>query len=368
MNNETIPRTLNLKAGEWVEVRSRPEILSTLDKNGRMEELPFMPQMLEFCGQKLQVHKHVHKLCGVDRPAGSRIQNAVNLEGVRCDGQAYGGCEMQCMILWKEAWLKRVDQSESGSTTHINDKPDNFTKTEILECSESDIWAGTQRKQSGAAEPVYQCQATQLPYATRPLSPWEPSQFIEDYVSGNASVSKILSGLLFRAYHEFLVISGLGVGSFFRWIFDVFQFIRGGLSYPWHRGQVPKNSRTPTASLNLQIGEVVRVKDYKEILKTLDEERKNRGLHFHAELSIHCGKTFRVLQRPKKVMDENTGHLMVLKNDCIVLDGADCEGRYTNPLNCTRATYPWYREIWLERVPKKECNRMDESGSSTLAK
>jgi len=337
--SESIPRTLNLKVGEWVEVRSRPEILSTLDKNGRMEELPFMPQMLEFCGKKLQVHKHVHKLCGVDRPAGSRIQNVVNLEGVRCDGQAYGGCEMQCMILWKEAWLKRFD-----------DKHNSLPEPDISACSESDIWAGTQRRQNDAAEPIYQCQATQLPYATQPLSQWDLSQFFEDYVSGNASVSKILSGLFFRIYHEYLVTSGVGVGSFFRWIYDACQFIRGGLSYPWHKGRVPKNSRTPTASLNLQIGEVVRVRDYKEILKTLDEDRKNRGLHFHAELSIHCGKTFRVLQRPKKVMDEYTGKLMVLKNDCIVLEGAGCEGRYTGPLNCTRATYPWYREVWLERV------------------
>jgi hypothetical protein len=37
---------LNLKAGQWVEVRSREEILATLDERGRLENLPFMREML----------------------------------------------------------------------------------------------------------------------------------------------------------------------------------------------------------------------------------------------------------------------------------------------------------------------------------
>jgi hypothetical protein len=43
---------LNPKAGEWVEVRSREEILATLGKNGCLENLPFMPEMFAFCGQR----------------------------------------------------------------------------------------------------------------------------------------------------------------------------------------------------------------------------------------------------------------------------------------------------------------------------
>ena len=63
MGAGSIPRSLGLKAGEWVEVRSQAEILTTLDKHGRLDELPFMPQMLRYCGQKLQVRSRVHKLC-----------------------------------------------------------------------------------------------------------------------------------------------------------------------------------------------------------------------------------------------------------------------------------------------------------------
>jgi hypothetical protein len=64
----------------------------------------------------------------------------------------------------------------------------------------------------------------------------------------------------------------------------------------------------------------------------------------------HCGKTFRVKQRLRKVINEKTGRLITLKNPCLVLDGVGCHGRYTRPLNCPRGMPPYWREIWLERV------------------
>ena len=64
-------RILDLKAGEWVRVRSKDEIFATLDKNGRFEELPFMPHMLQYCGQKLRVARRAHKLCGTQHPTVS---------------------------------------------------------------------------------------------------------------------------------------------------------------------------------------------------------------------------------------------------------------------------------------------------------
>ena len=55
--------TAPLCVGDWVEVRSKEEILSTLDQNGRLEGLPFMPQMFRYCGQRFQVYKRAHKTC-----------------------------------------------------------------------------------------------------------------------------------------------------------------------------------------------------------------------------------------------------------------------------------------------------------------
>jgi len=51
MNHSTLPEKLNLKAGEWIEVRSREEILSTLDDRGCHQKTPFMPEMLQYCGK-----------------------------------------------------------------------------------------------------------------------------------------------------------------------------------------------------------------------------------------------------------------------------------------------------------------------------
>ena len=51
------------RIGDWVEVRGKQEILQTLDGDGAVEGMPFMPEMLAFCGQRFQVYKIAHKTC-----------------------------------------------------------------------------------------------------------------------------------------------------------------------------------------------------------------------------------------------------------------------------------------------------------------
>ena len=46
-----------LSVGDWVEVRSKEEILRTLDASGQLDGMPFMPEMVRFCGKRSQVHK-----------------------------------------------------------------------------------------------------------------------------------------------------------------------------------------------------------------------------------------------------------------------------------------------------------------------
>ena len=57
-----------LRVGDVVEVRSAAEILATLDERGELDGLPFMPEMLRFCGRRLTVHKVAHKLCDTIEP------------------------------------------------------------------------------------------------------------------------------------------------------------------------------------------------------------------------------------------------------------------------------------------------------------
>lgn len=349
---DKFPSSLRLRVGEWVEVRTPEEILSTLDGNARLDELPFMPQMLQYCGRRFQVRKRAHKLCDTANSTGARrMSDSVFLEDLRCDGVAYGGCEMRCLIFWKESWLRRVEDPPGSDAIGAGSgrRP---VRDYSSRCSEKDVVvAGTRAPAPAGPEsaPVYVCQATQLPRATRPLSRWDIRQYFEDYASGNARAAEVLSGLLFIVY-ENLVSSGLGFGSALRWMYDAFQRLRRRSPYPSRLGKLPSNSPTPSANLGLQVGELVRVKEHAAILETVDEQLRNRGMSFHGEMVPFCGRTFRVRQRARKIMNERTGQLMVLKNECLVLDGADCLGRYTNPLLCPRSCYPYWREIWLERV------------------
>jgi len=336
-------RKLKLKAGEWVRVRSKEEILATLDKNGRYEELPFMPQMLRYCGQKLRVARRAHKLCGTQHSTVSgTMKDAVVIEELRCDGEGFGGCEAGCLFMWKEAWLKRADD------TAIDAAP----PASGAGCTEVGLWAATQLPPSSDAVdlgPRYVCQATQLTAATQPLPFWSIPHFIEDYTSGNQRISTILAAILFALYHR-LADSGLGFGAPMRWIYDKIQGIRGGTPYVRRMGCIPMNDRTPTMKLDLQPGELVKIKSHGEILDTVNLTWMNRGMGFHPELVPFCGKTFKVKSRVRKIVNEKTGHMMELKNPCIVLDGLHCGGFYTKPLFCAKDAHPYWREIWLERI------------------
>jgi hypothetical protein len=118
-------------------------------------------------------------------------------------------------------------------------------------------------------------------------------------------------------------------------------------------GRLPLNGPTPTMKLDLQPGELVRIKSHNEILDTVNLNLVNRGMGFHPELVPFCGKTFEVKHRVRKIINEKTGHLMELKNPCVVLDGLHCGGFFTKPLFCARDSYPYWREIWLERTDER---------------
>ena len=43
--------------------------------------------------------------------------------------------------------------------------------------------------------------------------------------------------------------------------------------------------------------------------------------------------------------------MLRFSNDCIILEDVVCRGRYNAGLSfCPRANYPYWRELWLERV------------------
>ena len=347
----TLPRR-RLRVGDWVEVRSREEILRTLDSDGRLEGMPFMPEMFAFCGRRYQVYKRAHKTCDTVFPVrGRRVHRAVHLD-TRCDGSAHGGCQASCLLFWKEAWLKPLGKGFRGSTAPIAQKhpAQSGASTGGRGCSEADLWARTQTVPDDVGGLRYVCQATQLPYATTDLEWWDLRQYIEDYTSGNVGFWRMLCG---GAYFLALWLSrrGIGLGRPIRWSFDHLHPLWRGAPFPRRRGRIPSGERTPDRSLDLQPGELVRIKPYQEILNTLDINNRNRGLYFDAEEVPYCGGSYRVQKRVTRIINERTGHMREMKTPSVILDEVICQSRYSEcRLFCPRSIYSYWREIWLERV------------------
>ena len=95
----------------------------------------------------------------------------------------------------------------------------------------------------------------------------------------------------------------------------------GGITFPKRKGQIPLGEPTPRRDLNLQPGELVRVKSYQAILATLDAAGFNRGLFLDAENVPCCGKVYRVKTHVEKFIDEKTGKMRRLRTPAVILEG-----------------------------------------------
>ncbi len=132
-----IPLPLGLRPGEIVEVLSEQEIRQTLDANGKDRGLPFMPEMLAFCGKRLKVLKPVKNIMVDEFGATARlrpVKNVVLLQEAICHGAGIE-CDRSCFFFWKESWLKRVDHEhrsdEPGSVHEIPHEEHEDRKVDI---------------------------------------------------------------------------------------------------------------------------------------------------------------------------------------------------------------------------------------------
>lgn len=338
---------MNFRVGERVRVKSREAVLATLDQEGMLDRLPFMPEMLQYCGREFPVYKRAEKTCDtIEKTGARRVTHAVHLEGVRCDGSAHGGCGARCLMYWKEAWLERPGSGVASSPSSWGGALD--TTVTLSPLSEAQLSATTTRPAEEGSEggEVYRCQVTDLRNFSTPLSSWDVSQYLRDLRCGNVGVGEVVSALLFRTYQRLMKLPGLRV---WLWLYDAFQKFRGGVPFPYKGGRL--EGKTPSDQLNLQPGELVQIKSHDEILDALDKNNKNRGLWFDAEQVPYCDKTARVLCRVEKIINERTGKMMKLPNDCLILEGVYCRAHYSSDrLFCPRSIYSYWREVWLKRV------------------
>jgi hypothetical protein len=293
---------LDLRPGEWVRVRSEQEILRTLGPDGTLEGVPFMPEMRRFCGQRLRVRSRADRTF-VEKRGTRRMQGAVHLEEVRCDGSAHDGCSRGCLVFWKEAWLERDGGARAA------DAP--------VPAIEPALRTGNRDR--------YFCQATELERATAPLGAREWRQYPRALSRENRSALDLLRALAILFW-------------------DSLMHRVGGREWNFMPGPC---TTTPSVSLGLQEGERVRVKSKAEILATLDARGWNHGMEFSREMVPCCGREYTVLRRVERIIRDHTGKMIAMK-DTVILDGLVYKDlvRLANP----RSEYMYWRECWLERV------------------
>jgi hypothetical protein len=301
-----------LRPGEWVQIKSPLEIFETLDADGMLEGLPFMPEMLEFCGQRARIARRAEKTC-IEYPGGGyKIREFLNnetflLDGIRCSGKNHDGCQRACMIFWKKSWLRKMGPEE---TVRSND------------ASPAD--SSGKKLRTMASPTRYICQSTELARATQPLT---------------------RERIFLKCLYE--------IRSGSRGIFEMTKLVAAPL---WRKAtsRIPRKQlsgtlkRTPVGHLNLQPGELVTIRPALQIAETLDNRGRNRGLTCDYGMSNHSGEKLRVRHRLDRMISEATGEMRKVEAT-VVLEGLNCT--CANVVGgCPRQDFIYWREIWLERL------------------
>jgi hypothetical protein len=302
--------TTRLYPGDLVEVKSAEQILQTLDPQGTIDCLPFMPEMAEFCGQRFRVFRRVVKTCSSGTSSTMRAfrgDNVVLLENVRCSGTAHDGCEKACMIFWREAWLQRVSDASVPAVPQ----------------SEGHEKLRAQLKTSTGPN-TYFCQASELSRAAPQISRRERfSKCFGEIAAKNCTALEMARRI------------------------SIWMFWRIRRLFLGHFGR-GTNKVTPTESLGLRAGELVRVRSMPSISQTLNPDSFNRGLWFSPEMRLLCGTEQRVARRIEKLIVDGTGEMRKLRHT-VYLEGSMCGCAHVAFGGCSRCEFNYWREIWLQR-------------------
>ena len=312
------------RAGDRVVLRSPAEILATLDADGTLNGLPFMPEMLDWYGKSFRVERRVEKTC-VDVPPpvfGNRRfpdNDVVVLEGPRCDGQGHDGCKRGCKIFWREDWLRPAESTE--------------VPIQIPTAGLDELRA---RLRTKSDERHYFCQSTELYNATETFA-------------GNKKVLKLR--ILFREVRN----RDRSVGEVLRFValWSTQRWLRRLHGDQWLRGP---HEQAPVVSLGLHPGDVVRVKSRAEMQATLDSRRTNRGLGICYEMTRCCGAEATVRERVDRLILERTGEMREIRNTVSLQEmrGRGMRGDsqcfcFDQLGDCPRGELMYWREAWLER-------------------
>ena len=104
--------------------------------------------------------------------------------------------------------------------------------------------------------------------------------------------------------------------------------------------------------MNLQAGDIVEVRSFKEIASTLGPDATMEGLPFQLEMRKYCGGTFKVLRPVKKLIIENTNTGLRGITNSFLLDGVNCDGQFHR--DCNRYCFFIWKEAWLKKSSRRQ--------------
>jgi hypothetical protein len=315
----------SLRPGDIVRLREPAEVLATLDSLGRWNGLPFMPEMLACMGREWVVDRRIDKIN--DWMGGNelrRTRGIVTLVGARCGGEAHGGCQAGCHMLWSDQWLRRVERRGVIESEPVVAGPVNDALGARVGATAESV------QRDGRTTTRFTCQITELVRASEPMSRWDIRQDLRPLLHGNLALGGFLVALL---------------TTFFNWI----QALRRGVEFPVTAPQLERGP-TPTSALGLQAGELVQVRDKFEIGMTLHKNH-NRGMWFGKETLRFCNQQYRVRGRVERIIHERSGELIRLNTPGVILEGVCGSGEFLR--FCPQNEYVFWREIWLCRLEER---------------
>lgn len=303
-----------IRPGDLVEVEAPDAILRTLDAEGASDHLPFMPEMLEYCGKTFRVSRRAVLTCCAKEgsPRGFRTDDVVTLDGLRCTGAAHDGCQRGCLIFWREAWLRKVDEAPAIAPSTVAFGADAQLRA---------------RLKTKVGPTTYFCQATELANATNYLSRWQ-------------RVAKCFSGLRAGNFNARQISQSIGI-----WL--VWKLRRIALHISPHRNHKP----AALEAVNLQPGDWAKIKPIESIKETLNEKGQNQGLLFMPGMHLSCGEVHQVQGRIGKMIVDDTGQMRNLRNT-VCLQGSVCACAYMGfgMSGCSRSELAFWREGWLQTM------------------
>lgn len=303
------PATRRSSRTRLMRVKSPSQILETLDAGGKLDGLPFMPEMVAYCGADIPIHRSARRTCVVGY--GFReMKDAVFLQDARCDGSFHDHCARGCLLFWKKEWLEPAGTSPAART----------------EWPARDAAAAEQLRRLPTRDgDRYVCQSTKLKSATTGLHRWDVRPFVRELLARELSLPDFVR-ILWRT---------------------VWKRMGGAAPARQLVGMPGQKSR---GNLNLRQGEWVRIKPIGELRKQLDENGRNCGLNFPPTMDDAIGHSYRVAFPARQIILEQTGRMVKLSNT-VALDGLLCAG--VEVANCPRAEYLYCRESWLDRHPER---------------